>query len=511
MSLLKTLRKITLTLNRGLFHPDKMDIYFCAGPHLNGKGRGRVPQVLPFCLFAVLAGCLGPVPRRVKREPLPESFPSVPAVPPVVGPVEVPLEIPVVKKGRVTAIWAPGTSADVLGAAQYLAQRPWVRVTAVFPEHFFGDDEKSKRAKTLFQTLVSSKQVEVVLSLPDNPVLPLILDTANAHASSPAVAELPSAFAWPEDAVNQISLAREAYRRRWRTVPTGMILPWGVALGPEFPLLTPFKIGWTLVPSSGPAPAWIEGFKVPVIRPGHFPSSAAARKEWFKSEALAVLLSSGTVGPVQMGAVEDVSAFELLAGGTGTVGWSLLSEVVAEGLPDVGREPPRPVDFTPWIGDEEENRGWDLLGQARRAVADYQNSGSANLRSLDLAKRSLYSAENGAFFDQFGAEKDGGHSDDVLRDFRATLAQVYRIMGQPVPPEISPGTSLKGSSPTGKDEPVGVFFEREGTILRWRDAWHDDRGPGDYFYPTGPQFPAGAWDLLRFEVRPEEDEITFAF
>lgn len=455
-------------------------------------------------LLVGLTGCLGPVPRRGK--PLPEVVPTAPEVLPLPGPVEV----PVLKKARVVAIWSPGANTDVLGAAQYLAERPGMKVTALFPEHFFGDDEKSKRAKALFQTLVSSKQVEVVLTLPEQPVLPLVMDTANARVSSPTVTALPPPFAWPEDVVEQISLARDGYRRRWRVPPTGMKLPWGVVLGPEFPLIAKFKIGWTLLSSSGPAPSLIEGFKVPVLRPGLFPSLAAARKEWFASQAQAVLLASGTVGPIQMAAVEELGAFELLAGSTGSWDWAFLSDVVKDGLLALGREKAPPVDFSPWIGDEEENRAWELLGIARRSVNEYQNSGSANLKSLDLAKRTIHSAESGTFFDHFGTERDAGHSDDVRRDFTATLAQVYQILGQSAPPEIRQGFSRKGSVIVGGEEPVGVF-ERDGSILRWRDALHDDRGPGDYFYPTGPQFPAGAWDLLRFEIRPKETELTFVF
>lgn len=176
----------------------------------------------------------------------------------------------------------------------------------------------------------------------------------------------------------------------------------------------------------------------------------------------------------------------------------------------MAREPARSVDFTPWIGDEEENRAWELLGITRRAVADYQNSGTANLHSLDLAKRTIHSAENGAFFDHFGAEKDAEHSDDIVRDFRATLAQVYQIMGVPVPPEIRRGGSPKGGVIAEGKEPAGTF-ERDGASFCWRDALHDDRGPGDYFYPTGPQFPAGSWDLLKFEVRPGEENCVFVF
>jgi hypothetical protein len=458
----------------------------------------------------VLSGCLGPVPRRPKPVVQPEVAPSAPDVLSVPLPIELPPEVPVLKKARMVAVWAPGMNTDVLGAARALAQRPGMKVTALFPDHFFGDDEKSKRAKALFQTLVSSGQMEVVLTLPEQPVLPLVMDTSNARVSSPTVSALPSTFSWPEDVVDHVSLAREAYRRRWRVSPTGIKMPWGVALGPEFPLIAKLKIGWALLPSSGPVATRIDGFAFPVLRPGLFPSTVGARKEWFDSRVHAVLLASGTVGPIQVGSVEDLDAFGLLAGGTSSWDWAFLSEVVKEGLSATAREKAPSVDFSPWIGDEEENRAWELLGIARRSVNDYLNSGSANLKSLDLAKRTIYSGENGLFFDHFGAERDAGHTEDVRREFMATLAQVYQILGQTPPPEIRQGFSRKGSAIAVGEEPAGVF-ERDGTVLRWRDALHDDRGPGDYFYPTGPQFPSGAWDLLRFEVRPTETDLTFVF
>jgi len=465
------------------------------------------------CVFlagVILAGCLGPVPRRGKPPALPETVPPAPEALPVPAPAETPSERPVVKKARVVVLWAPGPQSDILGAGDYLGRHPWMKVTAVFPDHCFGDDEKSKRAKALFQTLVSSKQVEVVLTLPEHPVLPLIMDTAQAQVSSTPISSFPPAFVWPEDVIDQVGVARDAYRRRWRTPPTGIQLPWGVALGPEFDLLTKLKIGWAVLPSSGGAPSFIEGFKIPVLRPGILPSGAAARKEWFEDRVQPVLLSSGTVGPIQVTTPEDLGGVELLAGGTRSWEWAFLSEVVKEDLSGVGREKAPPVDFSPWIGDEEENRAWELLGVARRSVADYQNSGSAKLQTLELAKRTIHSAESGVYFDHFGADKETGHPEDVRRDFLATLAQVYQILGQAPPPDIRQGFSRKGGTPVGGEEAAGVF-ERDGAHLRWRDAMHDDRGPGDYYYPNGPQFPAGAWDLLRFEVHPAPNDITFVY
>lgn len=425
-------------------------------------------------------------------------------------PVEIPAEIPAVPKGRVAALWVPTSKSDPLESAQYLAQRPWLKVTVIFPDHFFGDDEKSKQAKSLFQTLVSSKQAEVVLTLPDQPVLPLVMDTTHAKASTPTVRGLPTVFAWPEDVVDHMGLARDAHRRRWRTPPTGMALPWGIALGPEFPLLTKMKIEWAVVASSGPAPAWIDGFAIPVLRPGQFPLTVADREKWDLGSVRALLLSTGTVGPIQVGRIDELGAFELLVGSTPGWEWAFLSDVIKDGLPLLRREKAPSVDFSPWIGDEEENRAWDLLGIARRSVNDYQNSGSANLKSLDLAKRTIYSAENGTFFDLFGAEKEGNRGGDVHREFTATLAQVYSILGISVPPEIRQGFSRSGAAVSGGEDPSG-FFEREGSVLRWRDTLNDDRGPGDYYYPTGPQFPTGAWDLLRFEVQPTNADLRFVF
>ncbi|MBL8022966.1 MAG: hypothetical protein JNK54_01600 [Elusimicrobia bacterium] len=461
------------------------------------------------------AGCLGPVPRRGTPPSRPPG-----AVPPPVSDeviltpeetVEPGVEIPVISegRGRGVAVWVPGVRTDPLASARYLSQRPWMRVTAVFPERFLGDDENSRQARALFHELISLKQVELVLTLPDRPVLPLILDMQNALLSSPTVAALPAAFARPSDVVDQVGLARESFRRRWKVSPAGMELPWGVALGPEFPLLRKLKIEWGLLPSSGTTPAVIEEFKIPVVRPAAFPSRTLERKVWFAEHAQETLLSSGTVGPLQVESIEDLENVETLA--EGPVVWVLLSEFLKEGVPEtVDRVFPDPVDFTPWVGDAEENRAWDLLGITRLAVDGYQNSGTADLKTLDLAKRAIHSAENGDYFFRLGAERNVDRGNDVVRDFTATLAQVFQIIGVPVPPEIRGGFTGQGIVPADGDEPDGVF-EREGDVLRWRDATNDDRGPGDYFYPTGAQFPTGAWDIVSFDVYPRNETVTFTF
>jgi hypothetical protein len=421
----------------------------------------------------LLSGCLGPVrregPRAVPPEPVPSSDQEVlppgkgvkPGFPPGVEPASGTV------RGQLVGVWAPGPNTDPLASAQFLQSRPGLRVTVVFPDHFFGEEERSRQAKALFQTMVSSKQIEAVLTLPHRPVLPLIMDTQNAKLSVPPVSALPTPFAWPGDAMEQLGLARESFRRRWRQPPQGLALPWGVALGPEFPLVAQVKLAWGVLPSSGPVATWMDGFAVPVVSPADLPASTGARQDWFEKNAR---IGLGVVGDRGADPVGVVGRF----GGVGPSGrfdrHGGVGAVVGPG--DSGffksnekRANPAPVDFNPWIGQPEENRAWELLGMVRRAIDAYQNSGQADLRSLDLAKRAIHAAENGSYFDSFGSEKDGARNDDVAREFTASLAQVYPLLGQSgTRSELRGGLAAgPGPSMAAADESEGRF-ERDGDV-----------------------------------------------
>ncbi|TXH22294.1 MAG: hypothetical protein E6Q99_09145 [Elusimicrobia bacterium] len=454
--------------------------------------------------LALLAACLGPMPPRDGR-------PTVPVVPPVVTPEPPlpPVEAPRAEGPRVGVLWIPGPRVDALTSAEYLAQRSSWRVTAVFPDKFFSEHERGRRAKTLFQALVSSKQVDVVLTLPHRPMMPLLMDTENARLSESTVEARPPRFARPEDVLEQLDLARAAHRRRWRVSPTGLALPWDVVVGPELSLVSRFKLRWAVLPASAAAQV-LEDTRLPVVRPARLPVGTAARKAWFRSTLEPLVKSSGTYGPLQVEALEDVAALDALAG-PGRVQWVPVGELLTEDpLPAcLERVPPTAPDLSPWIGEPEENRAWELLGLARQAIADYENSGNAGMNALDLAKKEIHAAEDGRVFFELGSEGNADRGGDVRREFLATLNQVYRLMERPLPPEVRQGFARGASAGHGETEPDGSF-ERDGAVLRWRDARSDDRGPGDYFYPTGSH-PAGSWDLRAFEVRPNAGAITFYY
>jgi len=455
--------------------------------------------------LALLTSCLGPMPPRG------DGRPPAPIVPPVVAP-EVPppsMEPPRAEGPRVGVLWVPGPRVDALMSAEYLAQHPAWRVTAVFPDKFFGEDERGRRAKTLFQTLVSSKQVEVALTLPHRPMMPLLMDTEDARLSESTVEARPPRFARPEDVMEQIDLARAAHRRRWRVSPAGLALPWDAVVGPEISLWSRFKLRWAVLPSSA-VPTILDNERFPIVRAARLPAGTSARRAWYKSTLEPLIKSSSTYGPLQVDALEELGALETLTG-IGRVQWAPVGELLAEDpLPAcLTRVPPPPLDLSPWIGEPEENRAWELLGVARQAIESYENSGDARVNVLDLAKKEIHAAEDGRIFFDLGSEGNADRGGDVRREFLATLNQVYRLMDRPAPPEIRQGFARGAAGGNGDVEPDGTF-ERAGSVLRWRDARSDDRGPGDYFYPTGSH-PAGSWDLRTFEIRPGEGVITFYY
>ncbi|MBW4654440.1 MAG: glycoside hydrolase [Kaiparowitsia implicata GSE-PSE-MK54-09C] len=90
-------------------------------------------------------------------------------------------------------------------------------------------------------------------------------------------------------------------------------------------------------------------------------------------------------------------------------------------------------NFTTWIGDPAKNRAWDLLTQARLALARHPE---ATEDSNPEAWEALYAAEGSDWFWWLGE----GHSSnqDAMFDqlFREHVAAVYTALGESIPPEV---------------------------------------------------------------------------
>ncbi len=89
--------------------------------------------------------------------------------------------------------------------------------------------------------------------------------------------------------------------------------------------------------------------------------------------------------------------------------------------------------YSTWIGDKDKNRGWDMLGDAKkaydRAVADGKMDGD----QLLVARHQLSICEGSDWFWWFGDYNPEDTVSDFERLFRLHLANLYRCLGKEPP------------------------------------------------------------------------------
>lgn len=90
------------------------------------------------------------------------------------------------------------------------------------------------------------------------------------------------------------------------------------------------------------------------------------------------------------------------------------------------------VDLGTWIGDPEENRGWQLLRQTREFLAATQYTPA----TAPQVFAALYAAEGSDWFWWFGSDQDSSVDADFDDYFRTHLKSVYRLLQHPLPVEL---------------------------------------------------------------------------
>ncbi len=90
------------------------------------------------------------------------------------------------------------------------------------------------------------------------------------------------------------------------------------------------------------------------------------------------------------------------------------------------------VDLGTWIGEEEENRGWELLGQAR----NFLNNEEVTREKNPAAFEALYAAEGSDWFWWFGKDQDSGNDEEFDDLFRTHLKNIYSALGIEPPAEL---------------------------------------------------------------------------
>jgi alpha-amylase/alpha-mannosidase (GH57 family) len=100
-------------------------------------------------------------------------------------------------------------------------------------------------------------------------------------------------------------------------------------------------------------------------------------------------------------------------------------------------------NFRIWIGHEEDNRAWDLLGQTREALVSYgsrngdpQKTSASSVEALAKAWEEIYIAEGSDWCWWYGDDHFSENDEEFDLLFRTHLMNVYRIIGLDVPDEL---------------------------------------------------------------------------
>ena len=113
-------------------------------------------------------------------------------------------------------------------------------------------------------------------------------------------------------------------------------------------------------------------------------------------------------------------------------------------------------NFDIWIGSSEENKGWDLLRDARQILTASEQNVSEEVRQT--AWRHLYSAEGSDWFWWYGNDFNTPLQPEFDKLFRAHVAQIYRLLDKPVPGDvikpIKTGRKPSGTPPIDLISPV---------------------------------------------------------
>ena len=96
-------------------------------------------------------------------------------------------------------------------------------------------------------------------------------------------------------------------------------------------------------------------------------------------------------------------------------------------------------DYSTWIGEEEENRGWELLVETRDFLQQYiggDRQGRVSDEVLEEALVQMYIAEGSDWFWWYGSDQNSGNDDSFDQQYRNTLKQVYLALGEEPPSNL---------------------------------------------------------------------------
>ncbi len=350
-------------------------------------------------------------------------------------------------------------------------------------------------------------QIELTTTPYFHPIMPLVYDTQIARRCQPH-SPLPSAFSAPEDVRAQLRLAQEQHERVFGKRARGL-WPSEGSIAPEIiPLMVEAGIDYfcsdegNLFRSLKHDPAWSHRHveHIELFQGWRVHADGASIQALFRERPLSDFIGFDAARNETSKAVEHLighlkNIAKAIPDGRGVVPLILDGENAWEAFPDSGEaflssfyrtlvetpelEPcrigdyfdahPAQVevshlhsgswirsDFDIWIGDPEENKGWEWLKETRNFLVQRLNEGAVTPEAAEKAWWEIYAAEGSDWFWWYGP--DFTIDTDFLFDelFRLHLQNVYRILGIEPPAHLDVPICLP-SSQLGYTKPLRLL------------------------------------------------------
>ncbi len=378
----------------------------------------------------------------------------------------------------------------------------------------------------VYRAAAGRGQIEISTSPFYHPILPLLCDSNIAGISHPYIS-LPSQFKYPDDAAAQIADARSYLQKALVTKVNGLWPPEG-AVSDEV-LAGASQAGFRWIATDDTVLRQTLGHDLPraeIYRPYLWQQGSDKIAVLFRDHRLCDLIGAVYA---RMGTDEAANHFVaelhktcaplLRSGHDATVTIALDGENAWEHYHQNGRpflralyeriskdasieavtvtqalEAAAPAQIQRifpgswiagnldiWIGADEDNKAWELLLKARQRF-DELPANAANDRQA-LAWKELMIAEGSDWFWWYGPEHSADSREEFDRLFREHLANVYRILGAPVPCELSQTLLMpqppQHRGPTGMIQPV--IDGKQTSHAEWANAGryraHHTSGP----------------------------------
>ncbi|MBV8069355.1 MAG: hypothetical protein JO270_05580 [Acidobacteriaceae bacterium] len=372
----------------------------------------------------------------------------------------------------------------------------------------------------IYRDFAERGQIELSASPLYHPILPLICDSNIGQTPHPYL-PLPSQFAYPGDAEEQLLRARQYFADKFGRAPAGLWPSEGAISDQMLEIAARTGFHWTasddgiLAQTIGhePMPAdtyrpylWKQGSRqihllfrdnrlsqfIGFVYSRMDPDQAARHFVSSVTNSCAPLLSRGE-SPIVPIILDGENAWENYAGNGRPFLRSLyriLSEdrrivcrTISEALTGAtARElthvfPGSWIDanFDIWIGAEEDNTAWDLLLKARKKFDEVIGSPKGAAipeQAREIAREELLIAEGSDWCWWYGPEHFSATRAEFDQLYRDHLGNVYRLLGEEAPGELG-NSILRDSEAAIHELPSGFIQPVVDGKLTSRQEWQD--------------------------------------